>query len=297
MIKNGKKMPIIDLKEPDFFSKQVTSAKRFYGLYNQQKAGQGIILLNGGRESCVPGYRISRETFPFYSMEFVASGTGELIMEKETFPLSPGVIFTYGPGIPHTITNNGKSPLVKYFVNFNGLEAKELLSSRKILPVVMHTNNPESILGTFEELTEYGIHQSPYSKSICLHLLEVLILKYAESVVSRENRESPAYSTYSRCRQTINRYYLELDSLEELADRCHTDASYLCRLFGRFDHQSPYKYLMRLKMNHAADLLLNSGMQVKEVAVNMGYEDPYHFSRTFRNYMGLSPRDFREINF
>ncbi len=295
-MKNGEKMPIIDPEEPDFFSKQVNSAKRFYTLHNPQDAEQDIILLSGGRESCVPGYRISRKTFPYFSMEFVASGSGELNLEGRAFALTPGVVFTYGPRIQHTITNLGMSPLVKYFVNFTGLGAKNLLERLNIFPIVMHTSAPESILGTFEELTEYGFHQSPYGKEIRLRLLEVLLLKFAESSVNGKDRESPAYATYRRCRQTINGNYLELNTLEELADRCNTDASYLCRLFGRFDHQSPYKYLMRLKMNYAADLLLNSGRPIKEVAGIMRYEDPYHFSRAFRNYMGISPRDFRKRN-
>jgi len=280
--------------EPEFFSKQVHSAKRFYQKNEQKDPKSDIIILNGGRESCQPGYHINRENFPYFSLEFVASGQGNLTLNGTKHSLTPGTIFTYGPGIAHTIENAGKVPLVKYFVNFSGPNAEELLTSRNILAVVMHTSTPDSILGTFEELTEYGLHQSPYSKPICRHLLEVLSLKYAESSVSQEARGSAAYRTYIRCRQTINAHYLSINTVDELADLSHTDASYLCRLFGRFDHQSPYKYLMRLKMNYAADLLLASGQPVKEVALIMGYEDPYHFSRAFRNYMGLSPKKYCE---
>jgi AraC-like DNA-binding protein len=70
------------------------------------------------------------------------------------------------------------------------------------------------------------------------------------------------------------------------------DAAYLCRLFQRFDHTTPYQCLMRLKMNHATELLLDSGLLVKEVAERLNFSDPYNFSRAFKNTFGLSPAQF-----
>jgi hypothetical protein len=47
-------------------------------------------------------------------------------------------------------------------------------------------------------------------------------------------------------------HYRELSGLTEIAERCHLDSAYLCRLFAQSDYQSPYDYLTRLKRIYAA---------------------------------------------
>ena len=110
-----------------------------------------------------------------------------------------------------------------------------------------------------------------------------------------EARQTPAFSTYQRCRQHIATHFESLQSLEEIAAQCHVDRAYLCRLFRRYDNQTPYRFLLRLKMNLAAEKLLNPGVLVKQVAAELGFEDPFHFSRAFKNVIGLSPEAFRRV--
>jgi AraC-like DNA-binding protein len=45
-------------------------------------------------------------------------------------------------------------------------------------------------------------------------------------------------------------------------------------------------------MGHAVSLLLNSGKLVKNVAFELGFENPFHFSRTFKLVYGISPENF-----
>jgi AraC-like DNA-binding protein len=71
--------------------------------------------------------------------------------------------------------------------------------------------------------------------------------------------------------------------------------AYLCRLFRRYDHQSPYQYLLRLKMNHAAGRLKQPDALVKQVAEETGFADQFHFSRVFTSVFGLSPAAFRGL--
>jgi AraC-like DNA-binding protein len=101
-----------------------------------------------------------------------------------------------------------------------------------------------------------------------------------------------ALATYQRAREIIGNRYLEFRTLEETARACGVNLSYLCRLFQRFDHQTPYRHLLRLKMNRAAERLLDSGLLVKEVAAEMGFSDPFNFSRSFKASFGVSPENF-----
>lgn len=87
--------------------------------------------------------------------------------------------------------------------------------------------------------------------------------------------------------------FREFRSVAEVSEAGEVNTSYLCRLFQRFDHLSVYQLLLRLKMNHAASLLLDQRRLVKEVASQLGYADSFPFSRLFRKVHGLSPAQFK----
>jgi AraC-like DNA-binding protein len=130
---------------------------------------------------------------------------------------------------------------------------------------------------------------------LCVKLLECLALRIAGASGAGEGHETLAFSSFEQCRQYIERNWLRLVSLRQIADECHVSSAYLCRLFRRYDNQSPYQHLLRLKMNFAADRLRQTGVLVKQVAEEVGFNDPYHFSRVFRSTLGLSPAAFRRL--
>jgi AraC-like DNA-binding protein len=123
----------------------------------------------------------------------------------------------------------------------------------------------------------------------------------ASSIVERPiasaTAERTAYETYQRCRQYIQDHWLHLLTLEQAARECHVAPAYLCRLFRRFDHQSPYQYLLRLKMTHAAERLLAPDSSVKQVADFLGFDDRFHFSRVFKRVIGISPGQYARENY
>ena len=58
----------------------------------------------------------------------------------------------------------------------------------------------------------------------------------------------------------------------------------------------PTLHLLRQKMSHAASRLLQKGATVQQVADEMGFGDPFHFSRVFRKVMGLAPGQFARMH-
>ena len=120
-------------KPPEFFSLQVREARRFY-LDLAPPPDSPLAVVCGGRESCAPDYAIRRPTFSYYSIEFVSRGKGSLTLDGSTFSLFPGAVFSYGPGVAQDIVTDPDEPLEKYFVDFTGSEAPELLRRHGLPP-------------------------------------------------------------------------------------------------------------------------------------------------------------------
>lgn len=280
---------------PEFFSTQVLEARRFY-LDVSGRTKQPLTVICGGCEHCRPGYRIDRSDFPFHSIEFVARGKGTLSLAGRDYVLSPGKVFSYGPGVPHRITTDADALLVKYFADFKGPGARKMLGQYGLSPgTAFRVALPEAILRIFDDLIVNGETDSRYSPLLCAAIMQQLILKIAETAVTQEARTTAAFSTYQACREHIRENCLALRSLGQIAGQCHVDAAYLCRLFRRFDDQSPYQYLMRLKMTAAAQRLQSPEARVKEVAYDLGFRDAFHFSRAFKKVFGVSPDTFRKL--
>ena len=279
--------------EPDFFSLQIANATRFY-LDAPHPPGR-LAVVCGGHELCRPEYHVSRSTFPYYSIEFVAAGQGLLKISGKEHKLVPGDVFAYGPGIAQDIRTDPDNPLTKYFVDFVGTAALGLLQAGPAPGAIVQTSAPDDLRRLFDDVIAAGLRRTPFSTRISAIAMEHLLLRLAETAVSPGSIGTLAFGTYQTCRRYIEQHYLQLHSLAQLAEICHVDSAYICRLFSRFDHESPYQYLMRLKMLDAARRLQEPGALVKQVAAELNFEDPFRFSRTFRRVLGVSPRRFAQL--
>ena len=81
--------------------------------------------------------------------------------------------------------------------------------------------------------------------------------------------------------------------LEALAKSMGLDRRYLSRLFKAGNGMTMQRYLTQRRMEEAARLL-EQGYPVAVVGRMVGYEDAFHFSKAFRQYHGLCPRDWKK---
>jgi AraC-like DNA-binding protein len=294
-MKPGKRHPPVSGQAPAFFSPQVSRARRFY-LDLNPPGDKPLVVVSGGWELCAEDYAIHRATFPFYSIEYVAHGRGALELQGAKHSLQPGSIFSYGPGISHDIASQPSEPLLKYFIDFAGRHARRLLRVCHLTPgSASQVFPPNEIQALFDELIHCGLQGSRRSVDLCAKLLECLALRIAESRAPFKGAGSLSFTSYQHCRRHIQQHFQRLKTLEQTARECHLDVAYLCRLFHRYDHQTPYQFLLRLKMNLAAERLQQPGALVKQVSEQAGFSDPFHFSRAFKAILGLSPDAFRRL--
>ena len=66
------------------------------------------------------------------------------------------------------------------------------------------------------------------------------------------------------------------------------------RAFKKLFRESPLQFLLRLRVQHAANLLNNTGLNMGEIADRCGFEDQGYFARQFRKRIGMSPREYRK---
>ena len=282
-------------KLPAFFSRQVRKARRF-SLDDVPLPEAPLAVVGGGHELCSPHYAVERPSFPYYSVELVVRGRGWLTLDSTAHALTAGTVFSYGPGVYHQIRTDPRGLLDKYFVDFTGPRAPQILRECGLPPgSAARICSAGEVQEIFDNLIRDGLRNNGMCNVLCAVLLEYLMIKLADLMTPCGARPSPASATFQRCRQYISANFRRLRSLGQIAEECDIDEAYLCRLFRRFEHRAPYQYLLRLKMNFAADQLRDPKILVKEVAASVGFQDPFHFSHAFKNVFGTSPDFFRRM--
>ena len=82
--------------------------------------------------------------------------------------------------------------------------------------------------------------------------------------------------------------------VRECARRFNMSESWLIRCFRQRTGMTPQRYLTDIRLNQAKELLAASSLNIGEIAAVVGYENALYFSRIFRKYVGVSPREYRE---
>jgi len=279
--------------QPDFFSLQIAEAKRFHTA-GPLPDNKSLSIMAGGREHCAIDYRVQRDSFPFWAVEFVIQGRGKLELDGQTFSLVPGFLFSYGPGTTLRITSDPASPLVKYFIDISGPDAPKVLSEHGLpTGAVAQSLAPGELIPLFDDLIRHGLLCSALSVRIMEATLSLLLLKILDTSVPPGNSGSLSSETYRRCLSFIENHWQEVNSLKEISSACHIDPAYLCRLFRQHHGLSPYQLLLRIKLNQATILLGEKGSTVQQIAEKLGFCDAFHFSRLFKKTFGVPPTEFR----
>jgi len=83
-------------------------------------------------------------------------------------------------------------------------------------------------------------------------------------------------------------------SMEQVCDELGISISYISLLFKKHKSTTFVKYLTRVRMEKAQELLNFTGDRVVEIAHQCGYRDVYYFSHSFKKYKGVSPKNYRD---
>ncbi len=173
-----------------------------------------------------------------------------------------------------------------YAINFT------LMQNLHFEPFFIQTKDSKAFLDLFKKTEkEWTTKNSGYILK-CKSLLYSILYKmqkeyqanYADSGKHELIRPAIAY--------LHEHYTTEALKVAQLAEMCGISPEYFRNIFQNFYGSSPIKYINRLKMEHARELLSSGLYTVTEAATLSGYNDLSHFSREFKKTYGVKPTEY-----
>ncbi|MDP9079217.1 MAG: AraC family transcriptional regulator [Bacteroidota bacterium] len=230
---------------------------------------------------------------------YCTEGTGWLEINKKRVELMPSQFITIPANTPHRYGANTDKPWTIYWMHFKGdiaafIVGLILKNSENYKPYLSFN---EDRIKLFEDICfnlEKGYSEDTlrYVNMIFSHFLSSLIYENQFNHVDKTNN-------YDFVSKTIAHMQERLDvtlKLEDLAAFVNLSASHFSALFKSKTGHSPIEYFNQLKVQKACQYLSFTNMAVKEIALTLGIEDQYYFSRMFTKLMETSPTDYRKKN-
>ena len=86
-------------------------------------------------------------------------------------------------------------------------------------------------------------------------------------------------------------------TLEKLSKHFFISKTQIHRLFTAHYGIPPMKYMLKVKIERSKELLLSTDMKISEIADRLSFTDPKHYTKTFRNFTGMLPSEYRKTGF
>lgn len=194
-----------------------------------------------------------------------------------------GDIAVYQPGVLHGDECEKRGTQVCLGVTGTGAE--------ELLPGVWHADT-DTRKACQQLRRELGRHDD--GRQDRLNLLGGLLVLELRRQLATHAATGPLEPPHvTEARRIFDTQFAKSLSIAGVAAELSINPDYLRQLFIKHTGETPIHYLIRKRMEHACDLLrLNQETTVK-IAARVGIENPYYFSRLFRNRFGLPPSQYR----
>ena len=216
--------------------------------------------------------------------EFTAVMDGELetLLEEGPLRMERGSILLIPKGVPHSELS--KEPADTIWIGFEG----DLGTAR--LPVPASVESME-LLSDIERLWLLSRRKGGLNGNE----LDGALLKLYGSFcrLRREGSGGEGQPIAERAAAMFNERFRESLQMPSVAESLGVSEGHFFRVFKARFGQTPVEYLLSMRMNEAAQLLVNTEAPVSEVAELCGYKDQFYFSRLFRRRFGQSPSPYR----
>ncbi|MBW8324958.1 MAG: helix-turn-helix domain-containing protein [Prolixibacteraceae bacterium] len=246
----------------------------------------------------------------FYSIFWIESGEAIHATEFVEYSLGADTILFVPPGLKHRmyidksvggtyivfnedfIQYNRKNhvPLKEYKL-FNNPDFKSLIT---VVP-----EKREKLRNITRLISEELQNRDDYSQDIVLSLLHLFLLEsrriFDQQYQSpKEEPDTTPDTTIIRFKQLIEENYMTQKNVTPYAEMLNMNPSCLNELAKRTTGITAGELIRNRVIDETKKLLYSSSMSGKEIAFELGFDDPAYFSRFFRKYTGLTLKEFRQ---
>lgn len=254
----------------------------------------------------------------FYEILWFQEGTGHHTVDFMDYEVRPGTVFFLSPGQVHNFDsicqcgqNNGyRGVAIKMCTDF--MRDEECAGNLFLKYNVFHTYDTtpyyyidesvgaklHTIVGAMEaEAQRYGEFGNTDVLKSLLRIFLVTIHRYGtQETPLRLDNIRPSHQLFIQFRKLVDQEFTRLHTVQEYADRLNVAVRTLNKSVNECSQKSPLAFINDRIILEAKRMVRYSNMMIKEIAFELGYDDPSYFVKLFKRQTGHLPSEFREMD-
>jgi len=246
-----------------------------------------------------------------YEIYYLLEGDLSYFIEKETYHLlKGGLVFinenrihrtTYNPDVLH---ERILVELETHFVEkmgqlFPSLSFASLLSGHGFVFQLSQDEQKrieDLLMGIIREQQNKVIGYAESTKILLMELMMFLLQKSVEKEPPLPPISDTRYQKIYEITNYIMCNYQQINSLQDLCDHFYLNKYYLCHVFKQVTGLTVKEYINAIRIKNAKELLTKRKGTITNISQSVGYESVTHFDRVFKEYIGMSPLQYRKLH-
>ncbi len=234
------------------------------------------------------------ENFLFYCVD----GHGWYKIGNQKFEVGPNEFFILPQNKEHAYGSNPNNPWSIYWIHFGG---DALPAFNKTLGVQKHfkpfyIKNSAETTAVFTKIYKalqlgYSIDNLLFANMCLSHFLTLFIYNSRHNETAATDVPDCVDSAILFMQQHLD----ENISLNNLSKQYNYSVSRFSNLFKQKTGYAPIDYFLQMKMQKACQQLDFTNHSIKFISFDMGFDDPYYFSKRFKTIIGVSPKQYRAL--
>lgn len=228
----------------------------------------------------------------------VDDGAGIFIIDGERYTAKKGDLILYNSGTVHDEFGGSGNDLSTYCVAISNLKLVDLKHVNKILPDEYSPIMPsgeyfDELLSIFRaiERESYRPGGAETANLLALALVAKICTMFKTHGQPRREQE-PSMSRLAK--NFIDEHYTENIKLEDIARAVYTNVYNLSKVFKAEIGISPMRYVILRRIGEAQNLLINTDMTITRIALSVGYNNSNYFQNVFKDFMQMTPKEYRK---
>ena len=245
---------------------------------------------------------------------FILAGQGKYRIADTVYPVAEGDILLINPCVKHqviipSLIAGQDSSITEAVIGFTDVQFEHFGPNEIPLPKegpVIHTQGElrQKLFKIYASMdAENAVHRTGKYFMLKSYLMQVLLLLVREQTEAVEINTGYSFKSANKkyvVEQILSYFedhYAEKISLDQIADNTYLSTVYISKIFKSETGNTPIRHLINIRLEKAKELLENGWEgSIQEVAMQVGYDDAYHFSKLFKKRYGVSPSKVQKVS-
>lgn len=248
----------------------------------------------------------------FYQIVWFIRGIGKHYVDFREYPVEDNMLFFVSPGQIHWFDKNSHFDGIIIHFNENFLSDEEqndniflkynIFNAFDAKPCFKVCDTcAQSLSNIIAEIQEELTHKNDFAHSEYLNHLIKLFLIQVQRMGKRESNmqlqpNNNVHRTFVKFRQMIENHYRRIHTAKEYAFYMNITTKTLYNNVMEVAHITPLQMIDDRIILESKRMLKHTSLKVKEIAYQLGFEDPSYFVKFFKKHAGCLPLEFRDSN-